>query len=153
MQHQQRCLACCIHWFFLIVVLFFCFFSPLYLPEPGWQSSSRLRIRTTMLCALLVHGCVTNAHGTHAFCFASEPLAPCVMCLLLWKGKRLAVCLLPSSWNLSVPPGSRVQVCRTAEAALTGQLISLGARHAALPLTARTGFVPFLPLYIHKLYI
>lgn len=77
----------------------------------------------------------------------------CVMCLFLWKGRRLAVCLLPSSWNLSVPLGNWAQVYRTAEAALTAQLISFGARHAALPLAAWTGFVPFLPLYIHKLYI
>lgn len=85
------------------------------------------------------------------FCIRTACL--CVMCLLLWKGRRLAVCLLPSSWNLSVPLGSWAQVYRTAEAALTARLISFGARHAALPLAAWTGFVPFLPLYIHKLYI
>lgn len=100
--------------------------------------STRLRDKCTWYSGLLL--CIRTARL-------------CVMCLLLWKGRRLAVCLLPSSWNLSVPLGSWVQVYRTAEAALTARLISFGARHAALPLTAWTGFVPFLPLYIHKLYI
>lgn len=100
--------------------------------------STRLRDKCTWYSGLLL--CIRTARLR-------------VMCLLLWKGRRLAVCLLPSSWNLSVPLGSWVQVYRTAEAALTAPLISFGARHAALPLAAWTGFVPFLPLYIHKLYI
>lgn len=133
--------------------LFFLFYFLFSRRKPGWQPSSRLRIQTTMLCTLLVHGYVTNAHGPHGFSFCIRTACLCVMCLLLWKGRRLAVCLLPSSWNLSVPLGSWAQVYRTAEAALTARLISFGARHAALPLAAWTGFVPFLPLYIHKLYI
>lgn len=59
----------------------------------------------------------------------------------------------PPAETCQSPWGAGAQVYRTAEAALTARLISFGARHAALPLAAWTGFVPFLPLYIHKLYI
>lgn len=149
-QHQQRCLASCIYWFFVILV---CFSIQSLGWIHSWQTSTGIWIWRTMLCALLVPSYVTNAHGPHGFLLCIRTACLCVMCLLLWKGRRLAVCLLPSSWNLSVPLGSWAQVYRTAEAALTARLISFGARHAALLLAAWTGFVPFLPLYIHKLYI
>lgn len=55
-----------------------CFF--IESPEPRWQPSSVLRIQTTMLCTLLEHSYVTNAHGPHGFCFASE-LPVCVSCV------------------------------------------------------------------------
>lgn len=150
MQHQQRCLASCIYWVFVIVASFF-FFSLvtgtnmtafIYAQD---TDDHALHLVSTQLC----DKCTWSTWLL--FCIRTACL--CVMCLLLWKGRRLAVCLLPSSWNLSVPLGSWAQVYRTAEAALTARLISFGARHAALPLAAWTGFVPFLPLYIHKLYI
>lgn len=150
MQHQQRCLASCIYWVFVIVASFFFFYlvtgtnmtAFIYAQD---TDDHALHLVSTQLC----DKCTWSTWLL--FCIRTACL--CVMCLLLWKGRRLAVCLLPSSWNLSVPLGSWAQVYRTAEAALTARLISFGARHAALPLAAWTGFVPFLPLYIHKLYI
>lgn len=66
------------------------------------------------------------------------------------------VCDVPSpppAETCQSPSGAGPGVYRTAEAALTARLISFGAGHAAWPLAAWTGFVPFLPLYIHELYI
>lgn len=109
MQHQQRCLASCIHWFFLIVVCFF-----IQSPEPRWQPSSRLRMQTIMLCTLLVHGYVTNAHGTHGFCFASELLVcvSCVCCCGKAGGLRCAFS----------PPAETCQSPWGAGSRFTGQL-------------------------------
>lgn len=77
MHHQQRCLPSCIYWFFVVLVFLLSHWIILELMR-SWQTSPGLT-----LCTLLVHSYVTNAHGPHGFCFASE-LPVCVSRVCFW---------------------------------------------------------------------
>lgn len=113
-------------------------------------------MQTTVLCTLLVLNDMTNAHvpGIRFASALAHLLSVCHVFVVVGGQEACGVPSPPPAETCQCPGGAGAQVYRTAEAALTAQLASFrGAGHVTWPLAAWTGFVPFLPLYIHKLYI
>lgn len=136
-----------VHFVSVFVAFFF-----IWSPKHRWQSLPRLRMQTTMLCTMFLHSYETNTNGTRRSCFASQ-LEVCAssVCCGRAGGLRHAFSLPAETCQSPWGAGSR----------FTGQLRqpwqpSSSRLEQGMPLCrllAWTGFVPFLPLYIHKLYI